>query len=292
MRYAITLGVLAFTMVLGSTGTASAAAMDEANGSYRQTCKNVRMHGDRLFARCKDTHDRYQDTSLDDAYRCAGDITNVDGRLVCGQVGVMPRGDYDRTCRDLRMRFGTLYGRCETRDGQWVDAALDGFMRCTSPVVNDDGRLRCSMDREGYDHDRDRDRDRDRDHDRDRDYGPRGSYRETCRNIAVRGDTLYAQCQSYDGRWFDTSINDVDRCVGGIMNDEGHLVCTREGGRRVPRGSYTETCPRVYVSGDTLRAMCQTPDGRFAWSQLNDWDDCRGGIWNENGQLRCRRDRD
>jgi len=108
MRYAITLGVLALTMVLGSTGTASAATMDDPAGSFRETCKNVRMRGDRLFARCKNTYNQWQDTSLDDAYRCAGDITNVNGRLVCGQVGVMPRGDYDRTCRDLHMRFGTL----------------------------------------------------------------------------------------------------------------------------------------------------------------------------------------
>jgi hypothetical protein len=283
-------------MAFGSTGTASAATMDDPNGSFRQTCKNVRMHGDRLFARCKNTYNQWQDTSLNDAYRCAGDITNVDGRLVCGQVGVMPRGDYDRTCREIRMRFGTLYARCETRDGDWVNTALDGFMRCTGPVANVDGQLRCPMEgyREAYDRDRDRDRDydRDRDRDRDRDNMPRGSYRESCRNIAVRGDTLYAQCQSYDGRWSDTSIHDLDRCVGGIVNDEGRLVCTRSGGRTVPRGNYIETCPRVYVNGDTLRAMCQTVDGRFAWSQLNDWDDCRGGIWNDNGQLRCRRDRD
>jgi hypothetical protein len=296
MRYAITLGVLALTMVLGSTGTASAAAMDDAPGTFRQTCKNIRMRGDRLFARCKNTYNQWQDTSLDDAYRCAGDITNVDGRLVCGQVGVMPRGDYDRTCRDIRMRFGMLYARCETRDGQWVDTSLDGFMLCTSPVYNDNGQLRCSQEgnREGYNRDRDRDRDhdRDRDRDRDRENGPRGSYRESCRNITLRGDTLYAQCETSEGRWLDTSIHDVDRCVGGIVNDEGRLVCTREGGRRVPQGSYAQTCPRVYVNGDTLRAMCQTADGRFTWSQLNDWDDCRGGIWNENGQLRCRRDRD
>jgi len=76
MRSAITLGALALTMLLGSTGTASAAAMDDAPGTYRQTCKNVRMRGDRLFARCKNTYNQYQDTSLDDAYRCAGQRKN------------------------------------------------------------------------------------------------------------------------------------------------------------------------------------------------------------------------
>jgi hypothetical protein len=103
---------------------------------------------------------------------------------------------------------------------------------------------------------------------------------------------LYANCEASNGHYFETSLDDYDRCVGGIVNDEGHLQCTRPGGRSVPPGTYTESCSRIYVYGDTLRALCQTDDGRVVWSQLNDWDDCRGGIRNENGRLRCRRDDD
>jgi hypothetical protein len=38
-----------------------------------------------------------------------------------------------------------------------------------------------------------------------------------------------------------------------------------------------------------LRAQCQERDGGWRWSELHDWDDCRRGIVNENGNLRCVR---
>jgi len=277
MRYSITLGVLAVAMVLSLPGRASAAVVDGPPGTYLETCKDVRMRGDVLVARCMNTESRWRDTSLDDVYRCVGDITNVDGRLACNKAASVPRGDYAETCRDIRVRLNSLFARCKTREGYWVETTLDGFSRCTGAIENVDGQLRCPTDR---------------DWDRDRDkwgYGPRGTYRESCRDIRVNGDRLFARCETADGRWVGTELVDFNRCVGGIVNDDGRLECTRPGGREVPRGTYTETCTRIYLRGDTLRALCQTEDNRWAWSQLNEWDDCRGGIWNENGQLRCRR---
>jgi len=275
MRYSITLGVLAVAMVLSLPGRANAAVMDGPPGTYRETCRDVRMQGDILRARCQNTESRWRDTSLDDVYRCVGDISNIDGRLTCNRSLSRPGGDYTATCRDIRMRFNSLYARCQSRDGYWVETILEGFSHCTGPVENVDGQLRCSTAR---DWDRDR-----------RGYGPRGTYTETCRDIRVSGDRLFARCETFEGRWVGTELVDYDRCVGGIVNDDGRLECTRPGGRVVPRGNYTESCTRIYVRGDTLRALCQTENGRWVWSQLNEWDDCRGGIWNENGQLRCRR---
>jgi hypothetical protein len=92
-----------------------------------------------------------------------------------------------------------------------------------------------------------------------------------------------------NGNWVPTSINEFDRCVGEIVNDDGRLECTRRGGRLVPAGSYSQSCRNVYVRGDDLRAMCQGRDGRWVWSELRDWDSCRRGIVNENGNLRCLR---
>ena len=282
MRYCISLAVFAVAILLSFPGAARAAVMDGPPGTYLETCRDIRMDGERLVARCQKADSHWRDTTLDDVYRCVGDIANVDGRLVCQKNAARPAGDYAETCRDIRMRFNSLYARCKTEDGYWVETQLDGFSRCRGPIANVNGQLRCG------------DPNWDRD-DRDRDrwgYGPRGTYRETCRDIRIDGDRLRARCESVDGYWRETSLDDVNRCVGGIINDDGYLRCTRPGGRRVPGGAYTESCSRIYVDGDTLRAMCQNEDGRWVWSQLYDWDDCRGGIWNDNGRLRCRRDRD
>ena len=281
MRYSISLAVLAVATLLSFPGTARAAMMDGPPGTYLDTCRDVHMRGDTLVAKCQKVDNHWRDTSLDDVYRCVGDIANLDGRLQCSRTPARPAGDYAETCRDIRMRVNTLYAKCKTMDGYWVETQLDGFSRCRGPIANVNGQLRCG--------DPDWDRDRDRDRGRGWGYGPRGSYRETCRDVRVDGDRVRARCESIDGNWHDTSLDDYNRCVGGIINDDGYLRCTRPGGRSVPPGTYTETCSRIYVNGDTLRAYCSNDDGRWAWSQLNDWDDCRGGIWNEDGRLRCRR---
>ncbi len=76
----------------------------------------------------------------------------------------MPPGSYERTCRDLYMRRGLVYGECQARDGRWVAVMGADVVDC-GWVENIDGSLQCSLggrDR-GYDRDRDRgygDRDR------------------------------------------------------------------------------------------------------------------------------------
>lgn len=290
MRHSLMLAVFAFAVALSSS------AQDIPPGSYQATCRDIKMHhNDRLQAKCKTSQGSWINTSLDSADRCVGDITNIEGQLTCNKNSAPPQGTYLQTCRDVRMRYNTLWARCQTRSGQWVDTSLNNFSQCNGGIGNFDGQLRCgNYDRGGWDRDRDgdRDRDRDRDGDRDRDWrggGPRGSYSQTCRDIQVQGDRLRARCETSDGRWLDTTLEDSDRCVGDIVNDEGRLECTRRGGRTVPTGTYSQTCRQIYVRGDYLRAQCQTRDGRWMWSQLNDWDDCRRGIVNLDGQLHCDR---
>lgn len=280
MRYSIMLGIIAVTLFF-SAGKSSAAAMDNPPGSYQQSCKNIKVRGDSLVARCKDYNNHWVDTSLDDIDRCGSDITNVGGRLACNKNGAAPTGDYSQTCRDISMRSNTMRARCQTRNGDWVDTSLDSYNRCSSGIANVDGHLRCVGDRYG-----------DGDRDRNNDYGPRGSYSQTCRDIQVRGDSLSARCQDTYGEWRQTSLDSFRSCVGDIVNDDGRLQCTRSGGRSVPRGTYAETCRQIYVRGDALRAQCKSRDGAWRWTELNDWDDCRGGIVNDNGRLVCRRDRD
>jgi CVNH domain len=54
---------------------------------------------------------------------------------------------------------------------------------------------------------------------------PSGSYQQTCRNVGVRGSTLYAECQNTGGGWQTTQLRDFDRCNGEIQNINGSLQC-------------------------------------------------------------------
>ena len=281
MRHLLALGIVALLMIAWQPVTAGAAQGGIPPGSYHDTCKGIALNGDTLDAQCKSNAGHWHHTSLHAFERCSGDITNVDGNLRCQKGGPPPAGSYTQTCKDIRMRFNTLFARCKNADGRWVDSSLNEFSRCADDIANVAGQLRCG-----------RDRDRDRDYDRDRDSGPRGSYRETCRDIHVRGDVLIARCETSDGRLVEAVLEDFGRCTAEIVNDDGELHCMRREGWLAPRGSYTETCRDIHLHGDVLRARCQTRDGRWAWSQLNDWDSCVGGIVNIDGQLRCDRDRD
>jgi CVNH domain len=180
-----------------------------------------------------------------------------------------PPGSYRETCSNVQMRGGTLFANCQDTEGRWRSTVLPEAYECVGDVTNINGELRCNR----------------RDDWRDRDSLPRGSYRETCRQIRVSGDYLSAKCQTMSGRWNRTSLNDLDRCVGEIVNDDGNLRCGRRAWQ--VRGTFVETCAPIYLLGDVLRARCQTRDGGWVWTGLNDADGCRAGIVNVDGQLRC-----
>lgn len=56
---------------------------------------------------------------------------------------------------------------------------------------------------------------------------PRGSYLRSCRDVAMRGDSLLAVCRRINGRWQPTRLDRVRGCIGDIGNDDGNLVCNR-----------------------------------------------------------------
>ncbi len=133
---------------------------------------------------------------------------------------------------------------------------------------------------------------------------PGGSYRETCRDVEVRGSTLYANCKDANNEWRRTELRDYDRCGGEIQNLNGSLQCTgddRRGGDRggfgwrhgdrgyngAPRGSYVETCQDIHTDGNTLIARCQKRNGSWRDTTLRHYDRC-GTIENDNGRLSCR----
>ena len=63
---------------------------------------------------------------------------------------------------------------------------------------------------------------------------PQGSYLNSCRHVGMEGDRLVADCRRVDGGW-ERTVLDIDRCVGDIGNQNGHLTCNR--GHREGYGS-------------------------------------------------------
>jgi CVNH domain len=124
---------------------------------------------------------------------------------------------------------------------------------------------------------------------------PYGTYRQTCQNININGNTLSAHCQKVDGGWRNSSI-DYRSCRGSeIINENGNLRCgSGEGGYgyhggagSLPPGDYKRTCRDMRVNGSKLYATCQTGDGGWHDTSLNNFNLCHRPIVNDNGSLRC-----
>src|SRR5215469_10888734 len=212
----------------------------------------------------------------------------------------IPTGSYQQTCNNVSVNGAVLVANCQDRNGTWRSAQLPGFQNCNADIMNDNGNLRCASG--GYN------------------YGPGsqpvngpgGSYAQSCRDVNVSGDDLHATCQTRDGNWHSTKLDDFNKCRGDIMNDNGTLRCVAGGGAPYGGpgygnagyggpgypggpapvngpfyGSYVQTCRDMRISGDDLHATCQTRDGDWRDSKLDDYSKCRGDVMNDNGKLRC-----
>src|SRR5437763_7893852 len=162
--------------------------------------------------------------------------------------GNAPQGSYLQSYQNIRTHGDRLSARCKTKDGNWRDTSMDDYRRCTTDIGNDDGNLRCAYG----DNDRNRRHDDDDDDYRNRN-APRGSYLQSCRDIRARGNRLTARCQTRDGNWRDTSMNNYQRCSTDIGNDDGNLRCST-GGRQYngygrPQGSYLQSCQDIRTHG-------------------------------------------
>ncbi len=137
-------------------------------GSYVQSCRDVKVGGDDLHARCQTNDGSWRDAKLDDYRKCKGDIVNDNGKLRCvtgapvggggyygngpynnggyygaNAAGNGPNGSYTRTCMDIRVKGDDLHARCQTSSGEVHDTKLDDYRKCHSDIINDDGNLRC-----------------------------------------------------------------------------------------------------------------------------------------------------
>jgi hypothetical protein len=197
------------------------------NGSYTQSCQEIRVHGDDLEARCQTADGNWHKTKLDDYQKCRGDVANENGNLRCVAGGYTAPGvyqggypgaavglPYTQSCKDIRSHGDNLSARCKTRNGDWHNTSLDDYRKCHGQVVNDDGTLRCVAGAPvgagvypgGM---------------------PGGSYTQTCREIHLSGDDLQARCQTSGGDWRDAKLDDFAKCRSDIINDDGHLRCSK-----------------------------------------------------------------
>jgi hypothetical protein len=113
---------------------------------------------------------------------------------------------------------------------------------------------------------------------------PSGSYSRTCNNETMLGSVLTAECKNQNGNNIRTRLY-VRTCVGDIANIMGELVCD---GRRLPRGSYSQSCNACAAEGSALRCTCRDTKGVMIKTAL-DLASCEWGsdITNKDGHLQC-----
>lgn len=125
---------------------------------------------------------------------------------------------------------------------------------------------------------------------------PPGSYQRSCTGIDVDWHRLSATCRKRNGGWNFSVLEDYRRCNGDIVNNNGHLECDddrgddddRDGYNDTPRGSYQQSCRNIDTDGRTLQAECRDRNGRWRYTELDDYRRCRGDIANYDGVLQCR----
>jgi hypothetical protein len=130
----------------------AAPARAQPNGSYLQSCRDVRIAGKYrpdalLMAECQTKKGYWRESSL--YYKsCRGDIYNDNGTLRCqggqaGNPGSLPPGSWQASCRNAYIDGRTLYADCRKSNGRWTDARLNVSACPWGPVANDNGRLVC-----------------------------------------------------------------------------------------------------------------------------------------------------
>jgi hypothetical protein len=147
MRWSVRLGVIpALLLVMAALAAAPAWAAKMPNGSYRQTCSNIKVKDASskkpwLVADCRDYKGRYRSTRL--RYKqCRADIANINGQLSCWSGGTPPHGSWSQSCRDGYVQNGVLYADCQRRNGNWWRASIT-VNHCRRGIANIDGQLRC-----------------------------------------------------------------------------------------------------------------------------------------------------
>jgi hypothetical protein len=118
---------------------APGAALAVPNGSYLETCRNVRQSGSVVSADCLDRIGVRSRTTID-MNSCSSDrLSNLDGELRC--EGGLPPGSYRQSCNDTVVQSNVLSARCRDRGGRMRTTSLS--LPCRGSISNNDGQLIC-----------------------------------------------------------------------------------------------------------------------------------------------------
>lgn len=227
-------------------------------GSYRQSCRDIAFDSGTLRASCQNRAGGWVPTSLTEAFQCHGDISNFDGQLRCNRGVETPRGSYQQTCRDMWAEGTTLHASCSNGSGGWTPSTLTTFPSCVGDIFNFAGTLACN-----------------------RTALPDGSFRQSCSDIWIDGDTLRAHCRTSGGGSIPAQLPRLSTCVpGSIVNRAGGLDCMH-GNRPPPDGSYRQSCGNIWMQDNMLSADCGSTHSNL------DIRGCTGDIANIHGLLTC-----
>jgi hypothetical protein len=173
--------------------------------------------------------------------------------------GNLPQGTYKQSCNNCTVSGSNLTAKCNPIKGTYNQSysTLNNYGACRSGIENLDGNLTC---------------------DKGDATAPAGSYRTSCRDIAVEKGSLYAKCRNVAGVWKEAAVS-LNTCNQGVYNANGVLGCT------LPYGTYQQTCRNSRVSGGQLTAECRTKSGSWITSSVSV--SCRGDLNNNDGRLGC-----
>jgi len=180
------------------------AGKQPPKGSYQNSCKNIRVDGKQLKAKCEKKNGNWNSTSIN-YKKCSGDISNSNGELSCngGGGGKIPKGSYRDSCKNSYVEGNRLYSNCKKNNGGWNKSSIN-YKNCNKDIKNDNGKLTCGGGNNS-------------------DF-PKGSYKKSCKNLYMEGKYLEADCKNDNGKWKHSSIK-YNNCNKGIWNDNGKLRC-------------------------------------------------------------------
>lgn len=239
--------------VTKTTSRPIAASENQQYSSFQESCRDIRVSGATLSARCMTERGDYVSTSIE-----IRGIGNSNGNLEYSR-NERGRSTYQETCDDIRISGSNLSAQCRRADGSSNYTSIN-----LRDIVNNNGRLAYGRNNGGG----------------NGGYYPNppssnnpANFQDSCRNIRVSVTTLSAQCRDDNRRWRDSSIQ-----IRGITNVDGNLEYLRDGRGR---STYQESCRDIRISGARLEARCQRADGSTKRTSVN-----LIGIVNDNGRLR------
>ena len=103
---------------------ATPAEAQAPGGSYLQSCRDVRAHGDRVSALCRRSDGSWSRTAINDVHSCNGGLANANGNLTCGRRGAQHGSNRDdrrdhRGNREHREGYGSSYGPGQYQGGNY-----------------------------------------------------------------------------------------------------------------------------------------------------------------------------